>query len=392
MKNSFLLLILFVTFVILIVIFQIFIYSKQGSTSKNIILNNISEQILKTNDQNTISLNNNQKKIFRDLYNSNKEVQNILNSEIIDCANNFSNDLPNPIQIITSQGRLNNDSERIATHESIKDAKKTYCFAFAYILTLNHDYLLKAENFLVKWSEISKSEGRPIDDTLFEDFVTSYDLIKNDLNQDSKNKINTWFRQIADSEIESYNEDTPSNRINNHNSHRMKMIGLIGFTLNDKKYIDYSVNGYKHQIKNDLNSDGSSFDFYARDALYYHRYTLEPLLTLAKAAKLNNIDLYDYSVENKSLQKSVDFLVPYILGDKTHHEWLNSTVAFDRIRANSGDSTFVPGILFSPDQGLKTIEIDYFFRSQDLYIIQKLKNSNGEYPDSFVIIESVQKE
>ena len=40
----------------------------------------------------------------------------------------------------------------------------------------------------------------------------------------------------------------------------------------------------KKQIAANLRPDGSSLDFHERDALHYHCYDLEPLLTLAIAA------------------------------------------------------------------------------------------------------------
>jgi hypothetical protein len=142
----------------------------------------------------------------------------------------------------------------------------------------------------------------------------------------------------------------------------------------------------------DLYPDGSSYDFHQRDALYYHVFTLEPLLTVARVAQMNGVNLYDYktsSVASKaaSLQKSIDFLLPYTTGKKKHAEWVNSTVAFDKARADNGQDEFQPGVLFNPKQAYTTLELYYYFNSAiSPFAISLSDNTTAKkYPDFLMV-------
>jgi len=125
--------------------------------------------------------------------------------------------------------------------------------------------------------------------------------------------------------------------------------------------------------------------------LHYHCYTLEPLLTLCMDAKLNGYDLFHYvSPKGCSLQKAIDFLMPFATGEKVHQEFVNSRVKFDRIRSNAGQKDYQSGRLFRPEETLKTLTEYYFFNPGVLPLIQKLANNNSAYPSWEILLESVQ--
>jgi hypothetical protein len=97
---------------------------------------------------------------------------------------------------------------------------------------------------------------------------------------------------------------------------------------------------------------------YERDALHYHCYDIEPLLELAIAANNHGTNLYTYkSKSGASLEKSVKFLLPFCSGEKKHPEFVKSTVAFDRKRAESGDENYKAGHLFDPKKGGHSLEL-----------------------------------
>jgi hypothetical protein len=108
-------------------------------------------------------------------------------------------------------------------------------------------------------------------------------------------------------------------------------------------------------------------------------------------AKLNGYDLFSYvSPDGCSLQKAVDFLLPFVTGEKEHQEYVHSRVKFDQDRAKAGQESFKIGRLFSPVEALKTLNEYYFFDPQMLPLIQKLAKNNSPYPSWDILIESVQ--
>ena len=160
------------------------------------------------------------------------------------------------------------------------------------------------------------------------------------------------------------------------------IVGLIGFLVNDPSLVSQAVGEFKKQIASNLRPDGSSLDFHDRDALHYHCYDIEPLLTLAIAARQNGVDLYSYVASNgASFSNSVRFLVPYCNGTARHAEWVNSKVKFDRIRAEAGEQKFKVGSAFEPRTALRVFELASFFEHGYKPLVAQLAGKSGSrYP------------
>jgi hypothetical protein len=236
-----------------------------------------------------------------------------------------------------------------------------YFFAYTFAATGDTQYADKAREFILAWAQQNTPTGNPIDETTLDDLFFAFDLTQSQFSNAEKKITQTWLRKVADTQIaigliHARKGDGISK--NNWQSHRLKIVGLIGYTLAEKKYIDYAVEGFKRQIEVNLRADGSSIDFHERDALHYHCYDIEPLLELAIAANNNGTNLYTYkSKSGASLEKSVKFLLPFCSGEKKHPEFVKSTVAFDRKRAESGDENYKAGHLFDPKKGGHTLEL-----------------------------------
>lgn len=338
-----------------------------------------------------ITLNDSQRKRLIETLNSNPEAKTAY-GPLMRLADRALSVKPNPIAKIEMAGKLDSDPVMIKSRESMKDITMAYALGLASAITGDSKYNAKAKEFVIAWASINQPTGNPIDETPLDNLFFAYDLTRATFSPGEIQKVDAWLRRMADVEIANRNSQAGT-ATNNWNSHRVKIIGLIGLLLPDQKLIDYAVNGYKQQIADDLNADGSTFDFLERDALHYHAYTLEPLLVLARAAQMNGMDLYHYQAPSgASLDKSVAFLIPYADGTKTHAEFVNSTVAFDRARANAGQASYQAGTLFDPKQASTALEFDYFFDQSVLPLIIRLNGSKvNKYPTFPVLIEDMQR-
>lgn len=111
----------------------------------------------------------------------------------------------------------------------------------------------------------------------------------------------------------------------------------IATVANRQEWVDLAHQGAKRFVTESLRPDGSSHDFEYRDTLTYHASALRPPIELAMITDDKGRELYTWeSPEGGSLKKSVDFVVPYAMGEKTHKEWVNSKVDLDRRRAEAG--------------------------------------------------------
>ncbi|MDB6116985.1 MAG: alginate lyase [Verrucomicrobiaceae bacterium] len=272
---------------------------------------------------------------------------------------------PNPVKIIESEGKLKSDPDRIATVKSLADMRKVEVLGWAFAVSGKAEYGDKAKAFILAWARVNEPQGDPINETKLEPLLVGYDLIQGAFSAPEKAEVAGWLRKIASTLVDRQKKKTKATSFNNWHSHRLKMLGLCGWLLQDSELIDRAVNGFREQIANNLLPDGSSFDFHERDALHYHCYDLEPLLALATAAKQQGTDLYQFTGTNgASLAKAVEFLVPYCDGSKTHAEFVNSKVEFDRKRSEAGQREFATGKLFDPKDALEVLELATLFDPQ----------------------------
>ena len=277
----------------------------------------------------------------------------------------------NPIAIIRSEGLLMGDSLKTASLKALQDVSKIYALSITYRLTNQKKYLRKTTEFLLAWAEINKGNGNPINETKLEDAIVGYDFIRNKIKKKDRILIDNWFRTISDAEVNSkYAETGKGTAHNNWNSHRIKIIVLITYTLHDKNYDDFINSALKTQISKNLNPDGSSIDFEHRDALHYHIYDLEPLLQAAITIKrATGKDYYHYqSKEGASIKKSVEFLVPFVSGEKKHIEFENSNVPFDKARAANNEKGYQPAN-FVASTGIYALSLAAYFDTKYLKVI-----------------------
>jgi len=311
-----------------------------------------------------------------------RQTSNIIN-ECKKIAENALQEAPQPIETISTEGRLQGDPIKITTQLSIKDFNKIYALAIAYKMTDQKKYLDKAVIYLKAWAKLNKPAGNPINDTNLDAAIEGYNLIKSVISKEDDAIITNWLKTISSEEFKSFllSQHKETSR-NNWHSHRLKIMAEINYTaLNDpanQQLIDQLV---KNQIAVNLSPDGSSIDFKRRDALHYHVYDLEPLLKLAIVIKeATGFDFYTYqSTNGASIKKSVEWLLPYLTGEKTHGEYVNSTVKFDQDRAINGEPGFKKGTLFEPVAGLKTLALAGYFDSAYDELYQKIK---GDAPNN----------
>jgi len=301
---------------------------------------------------------------------------------------------PNPIDTLRTEGLLQGDPRKTATWNAIRDFQKMYALVFAWRITGRQEYFDKASVYLIAWADSNHSRGDPIDDTNLDPAIDAFDMMKDQLTSGENKRIGRWLRQTAEAEIHAgYNRSERATSHNNWNSHRLKIIGEIGFAIGDKPLQAYAINGIKEQINHNLRPDGSSEDFISRDALHYHVYDVDPLLKLAIVLKrATGVDYYHYVASSgSSLEKSVQWLLPYLDGRQTHAEFVDSTVEFDRRRAQNGQAEYRSGTLFEPRNGIATVMLACWFDEGLLPLARKLTGNENRYPGWQAVINELSR-
>ena len=250
-----------------------------------------------------------------------------------EAADRALNDSPNPVEKIVSEGHLQKDPLKKRSTQAMKDLDKIASLGWSWAVTGDDRYAAKAREFLLAWARVNQPDGDAINETKFESVIIAYDLLRNRFPAADQAVVDGWLRGKAKTLLA---KETKFG--GNWPCHRLKIVGLVGLTIGDESLFAQAVDGFRKQVAKDIRPDGSCSDFYVRDSLHYQLYSVEPLLALARAGERRGEHLFDYSgLEGGSLHHSVDFVVPFADGTKTHIEFANSKSSFDRLRASNGE-------------------------------------------------------
>ncbi len=250
-------------------------------------------------------------------------------------------DAPDPIAKLTLEGHLEKEPAKIRTMAALKDRGKIEAFGWTWAGTGDERYAAQARKFLLAWARVNKPDGDAINETQFEQMIVPYDLLRDSFSTADRQMVDAWLRNKA----ETLWKSTFSVGIGgNWYSHRLKLVGLVGLTLGDEPMVKQVTEGFHKQIKAMIKPDGATTEFYVRDAMTYHIYAIEPLLTLACAMQRHTGEnLFDYGDPNAvSLHNSVNFIIPFADRQKTHDEFTHTKSDFDRKRAANGESHYAP--------------------------------------------------
>jgi hypothetical protein len=294
-------------------------------------------------------------------------------SEIQKMAAQALNATPNPIEKVTTEGRLDKDPAKIRTFASLVDLDKTAALGWAWAMTNDARYAVKAREFMLAWAKVNRPDGDAINETRFEPLIVAYDLLRPTFAESDRQTMDDWLRNKANVLWNDHRGLTE-----NWFSHRLKIVGLIGWTIGDPDLIARTVEGFHRQINRNFKPDGASTDFYKRDAFHYHLYDVEPLLTLARAAERNGEQFFDYAGTNgATLGGGVAFVVPYATGEKTHEEFVHSHVPFDLKRAQNGQGEYQPH-LWKPREAVAMFSQAAWFRPEYGTLAAKLDGHANE--------------
>jgi hypothetical protein len=250
------------------------------------------------------------------------------------------NDQPKPLAHLHVEGTLPHEGIYDQSAQALNDLDLMRNAALAWRATSDDRYLKLVNRFLFAWVTTYQPSFNPIDETRFEGLILAYDLTASALPVKTRNAAASFITKLANgyiAQIDAQPRPLSGAYRNNWQSHRIKLIAMSAFTLNDRKLINAAQRLFVEQIGGNIAPDGTTFDFTERDALHYVVYDLQPLVTAALAARRQNRNwLIERAKNGASLADALNWLTPYALGTKTHEEFVHSGVAFDAKRRAAG--------------------------------------------------------
>lgn len=306
---------------------------------------------------------------------------------------------PDPLKVINYEGRINTDKARIETVQHLQDMDKLAVLGYAYAATSGDEqqrYGKAARDFVLAWSQTFQPTGNPINENKLEPVWQTYAMLREGtlFSVEQKASVESWLRDLGEAELR-YARANPHTTHNNWHAKRLKMMAQLGAILNEPKFTDYALDEVKSYVAKSLRGDGTSLDLEERDALSYHVAGLVPFLVLARAAGDKGRELYFYEAPGgASLQKSVNFAVPYAKGEKEYPQWRNTKAAIDHERAKAGIPEYQPGTLYDPREGstLEMFELASSFEPELLPLVYELSDvpKDTRYPTWNLVLVAAQ--
>lgn len=250
------------------------------------------------------------------------------------------NETPHAVPRLHTEGTLPHEGIYDQSVEAEKDLDLMRNAALAWRATTDDRFLKLVDRLLYAWVTTYQPSFNPIDETHFEGLILAYDMTASALPVKTRNATMAFLTKFANgyiAQIDAQPRPLAGTFRNNWQSHRIKLIAMAAFTLDNRKMIAAAQRLFVEHIGDNIEPDGSTVDFTERDALHYVAYDLQPLVTAALAARRHNRNwLPERAPGGATLAAALNWLTPYALGQKTHEEFVHSTVAFDARRREAG--------------------------------------------------------
>lgn len=206
--------------------------------------------------------------------------------------------------------------------------------------------------------------------------LVAYEALRESFEPAERREVDAWVEGLGKLHARAVAE---SQHFTNRYGKSIRLLGITGRILDRPEWIEQARKGVKRFVRESLYDDGTSADLQRRDTLTYHGSALKEPLDLAMMLGEDGRDLYDWtSPRGGSLKKSVEYVVPYALGEREHEEWVNSKVDLDHRRAEAGLEKYRPGRLYEPRQALELMEKASFFDPELMRVVDHLTEGEAD--------------
>lgn len=262
---------------------------------------------------------------------------------------------PGPLPIVHTEGTLPGQGIRDESLVARRDLPVMLDLALAYRLTGDRKYLEAADRFLKAWAEVYVVSLNPIDETNFGDLILAYDLTEADLPTETRERVDGLLRTLATGYLDEM-DGAPKHFYTNWQSHRIKIAAMASFQLGDQALIQRTFEDYQKHVASNVLDDGTVFDFYERDAIHYVLYNVDPMMMAGLAAQAHGLDWFEWkNASGTGVSSVIDWLIPYVEGDRTHQEFVHSRIAFDAQRLAAGQTEYAGS--WEPERAVNTLNL-----------------------------------
>ncbi len=276
---------------------------------------------------------------------------------------------PSPIEKIHYQGLVANHPDRLETVKNLEDMLAIR--ALAWTAWFKEDAFLADACFqyLDAWAQTYVPTGNDVNENKLTYCFLAYDLLHAKYPDKNWEPVQEWLHTVSRKQKDTWTKRGSSNR----HAKRLKQILLGALIFDDKELLDFAQNIIEEFLQHSLRPDGTTRDLERRDAMHYNASNVKAILQCAIIYRSLGRDVYNFETPSgSSLKNSVAYIVPYVKGEKTYAEWVNTTVQLDRDRWATGDPFYRPGTPWDPSEGISLLLLSSVFEPEYLPIAQTL--------------------
>ena len=291
---------------------------------------------------------------------------------------------PGPLPVVHTEGTLPGQGIRDISLVARRDLPAMLDLALAYRLTGEVKYLEAAERFLLAWAETYIVSLNPIDETNFDAMILAYDLTEAELPAGTRAAMDGFLRNLATGYLDDM-DGAPTHFYTNWQSHRIKIAALASFQLGDPRLIQRTFEDYQKHVASNVLASGTVFDFHERDAIHYVLYNVDPMMVAGLGAQAHDLDWFGWkNASGTGVSSVIDWLLPYVAGDKTHQEFVNSRIAFDAQRLAAGQTEYAGP--WRPERAVNTLALASLLDERYAETFEALVATTDRSPPSWLVL------
>jgi hypothetical protein len=263
---------------------------------------------------------------------------------------------PNKLPYLRRDGERNPEAAKVPDRDYIVDTfGATYTLSVAYYLTGEEKYAQRAALLLRTWfldpatrmkpnmnhgqyiAGINTGRGAGLIETrTISKVVDSLGLLAGSKawTAEDEQGMRKWLTAYFDWLQNSKNGRSEAKTPNNHGSWYEQQLAVVGLYLGENAFVkDLLENRTKQRIANQIDTEGKQkFELQRTKGLHYSSFNLLALTHLQRIGDVAGVDLWNYSTpDGRSVRKGLDWLLPYVSGEKKWEYQQISEFEFDVI-------------------------------------------------------------
>ncbi len=281
-----------------------------------------------------------------------------------------------PLRVIYYEGLVNTHPKRIETVEDLQQMGHAANLLRYWQATGDQQAAATLEDWIEAWFTTYEPTGNDVNENKFFPLLVGYYYLRDGFEPSRREALDAFVRRLGEPHARAVGKAT--NFTNRYTKH-VRLAAICGMVEKKQAWIDLAFKGVRKFVEGALYGDGETIDLRRRDSLTYHSSALRPPIQLAMIVGEKGPELYRWeNGRGGSLQKSVDYLVPYALGEKVHKEWVDSKSELDRRRAEAGLEKYEKGRIYDPQNARRLMELAAYFDPELMDVVRHLVAGDAE--------------